>query len=93
MKHAFVLIALAFLGTLVGCAGSSGAFRSTVQQRAAFDMGCQQIDVQNIGGDSYGVIGCGKKASYTCVCMYSVMGSCTKPVCTLDGTGQSKTSE
>ena len=70
---------------LAGCAGSGGAFRTTVAQRAAFDMSCQNVTVQNIGGDSYGVSGCGKKASYTCICMYSVMGSCTQPVCTLDG--------
>jgi hypothetical protein len=48
-------------------------------------MSCQNVLVQNIGGDSYGVTGCGKKASYTCVCMYHVMATCTQPVCTLDG--------
>jgi hypothetical protein len=89
MKLAPASIALAVLGTLA-CGGSSDAFRSTVQQRATFDMGCQQVTVQNIGGDSYGALGCGKKASYTCVCMYSVMGSCTKPACTLDGADQNK---
>ena len=73
-----------------GCAGNSDGFHQAVAQRAAFDLGCSsaQTDVQPIGGSSYGASGCGKKASYSCICAYSVMGSCTQPVCTLDGAGR-----
>ncbi len=80
------------LGLSIGCAGNSDAFQKTVQQRAAFDLGCpsQQLSVANIGGASYGVSGCAKKASYSCICTYSVMGSCTQAVCTLDGASGSK---
>jgi len=90
MKRALLWVSVTVACTL-GCAGSEDAFRSTVTQRAAFDMSCKDVSVQNIGGDSYGVLGCDRKASYTCVCMYHVWFSCTKPVCTLDGTSNPAT--
>ena len=79
--------------SLVACFGGGGghpqevAFPETVHKRAAFDLGCpaEQVQVQDIGGSSYGAMGCGKKASYTCVCMWHVWSDCTKVACTLDG--------
>ena len=88
MKPALAPVLLSSVLLLVsGCSNTSTVFPQTVQQRAAFDLSCdqQKVPVQNIGGVSYGATGCEKKASYSCVCMYSVMGKCTKPVCTLDG--------
>jgi hypothetical protein len=86
-----VLVAIV-LGTVAGCAGNAPAFQRTVQQRAAFDLSCPtaQLTVQNIGGDSYGATGCGRKASYTCICAWSEMGECEKPVCAMDGASPSK---
>jgi hypothetical protein len=90
MKHTLPTLAVLALALVAGCATMDDAFRSTVSKRAAFDMSCRDVTVQNIGGDSYGVSGCGEKASYTCVCLYHVGLSCTQPVCTLDGTSGKK---
>ncbi len=39
--------------------------RHDVQQRAAFDLVCDDaIRVQELGRDTYGAIGCGRRASY-----------------------------
>lgn len=64
-----------------------GQFGELVAQRASFDMSCSrdQITVQQIGGDSFGATGCGQKASYNCICMWHSWGTCTKPLCELDG--------
>ena len=69
------------------CSALKVAFPETVHKRAAFDLGCpaEQVQVLDIGGSSYGATGCGKKASYTCVCMWHVWSDCTKVACTLDG--------
>ena len=87
MKRIPFVVALVtvVLGCIAGCAGSEDIFRSTVTKRASFDMSCQQVAVQNIGGDSFGALGCERKASYSCVCTYHVWFSCTQAVCTLDG--------
>jgi hypothetical protein len=63
-----------------------GQFGDVVSQRASFDLSCprDQIAVQEIGGDSFGATGCGQKASYTCICMYHVWTTCTKPLCQMD---------
>ena len=63
-------------------------FVEAVYTRAQFDMGCAQpgqIQIQPIGGQSYGVIGCGRRASYTCLCMYHAWYTCTQVVCQLNG--------
>jgi hypothetical protein len=86
MKRAFTaVLPFVALGLVLGCAGSEDTFRSTVAKRASFDMGCQQVSVQNIGGDSFGATGCERKASYSCVCTYHVWFSCTQAGCALDG--------
>lgn len=94
MKRTLVSIAFPLLASSLGCtvhtAGAKGvddAFRTTVAQRATFDMSCAEVAVQNIGGDSYGATGCGQKVSYTCTCTNQVAGSCMEPVCTRDGGG------
>jgi hypothetical protein len=88
MKRISFVVALVTLvsACIAGCAGSQDIFRSTVAKRASFDMSCQQVAVENIGGDSFGATGCEKKASYSCMCMYHVWFSCTQAVCALDGT-------
>jgi hypothetical protein len=62
-------------------------FAATVQQRASFDLDCsiRDVTVQNIGGNSYGVTGCGRKVSYSCLCAWSSWGKCTQPMCSVDG--------
>jgi hypothetical protein len=87
---------------LVGCGGGQGrvrmppnaqVFAATVQQRASFDLDCSidDVTVQNIGGNSYGVTGCGKKVSYSCLCAWSSWGKCTQPMCSVDGARSAKT--
>lgn len=60
------LISAAFL--LTGCmvAGSPKHFNTVGLGRAAFDLECEQekLKVIPVGGSSYGVKGCGKKAVY-----------------------------
>jgi hypothetical protein len=48
---------------LVGCGGMS----NTAQERAANDFGCSDVDVENVGGQSFTATGCGRSATYTCV--------------------------
>ena len=80
MKRAFTaVLPFVALGLVLGCAGSEDTFRSTVAKRASFDMGCQQVSVQNIGGDSFGATGCERKASYSCVCTYHVWSVAPRP--------------
>jgi hypothetical protein len=62
-------------------------FQQAIFSRVQFDMGCPagQFQIMDIGGSSYGVIGCGRRASYTCLCMYHVWTTCTQPLCQLNG--------
>jgi hypothetical protein len=62
-------------------------FVEAVYSRAQFDLACPagQLGLMDIGGSSYGVIGCGHRASYTCICMYHVWYTCTQPLCQLNG--------
>ena len=57
---------LALSGALLGCGSSAGP----LEARAAHDLNCSQdqVVVTELGGKSYGVSGCGKKATYTEVC-------------------------
>jgi hypothetical protein len=68
-------------------------FIETIYARVGFDTGCPagQVQVQQIGDQSYGVTGCGKRASYSCICMYHVWTSCTQAVCQLDAVNMSAT--
>jgi len=81
---------LAAVALVAACAASTDGFLAAVSQRAAFDLSCPaaQMSVQSLGTNSYGVVGCDKKVSYTCVCMWHVWSTCTQPVCTLDGASQ-----
>ena len=62
-------------------------FVDAIYQRAQFDLGCApgQFNLFDIGASSYGVVGCGKRASYTCLCMYHVWTTCTQPLCQMNG--------
>lgn len=92
MKRAIFVVAIFASAFVVSCAvhvapGASldDSFRATVTRRASFDLSCDSVAAQNIGGDSYGATGCGKRASYTCACANQVASACLQPVCTLDG--------
>lgn len=39
----------------------------TVHDRAQFDLNCDEIQVQKLGYETYGVTGCGTRASYVVV--------------------------
>lgn len=48
---------------LVGCGTMSG----TVQERAENEFSCSNVDVENVGGQTFIASGCGKTATFTCV--------------------------
>jgi hypothetical protein len=64
----------------------ASAFQNSVQTRAAFDLSCpaEQLVVTELNASTFGAVGCGKKASYNCLCMFYSWGRCTKPVCSAD---------
>ena len=50
---------------LPGCATPQNEL---VARRAAFDLDCEEaLEVTDLGGNVWGVRGCGQKASYVCV--------------------------
>jgi hypothetical protein len=59
---------------LCGCSSATPA--STVTSQAAFDLSCpaEQIQIQQLATYNYGVLGCGRKASYVANC--TPFGSC-----------------
>jgi len=64
---------IAVIGAVVllpSCFGSFSADRSTLPARASFDMGCPQemLQFSDLGNDSVGVAGCGRKAVYVSAC-------------------------
>jgi hypothetical protein len=62
-------------------------FVETVTERAPFDLSCPVAEVQvvKLSGASLGATGCGRRASYTCLCTYHVWFTCTQALCSLDG--------
>jgi hypothetical protein len=64
-------------------------FIETVTARAPFDLSCsrEEIQVVKLGDSSIGAMGCGRQASYSCICTYHVWYTCTAATCTLDGMG------
>jgi len=62
--HIRVIALLALSATTTGCT----SYLNIVKQRASFDLTCppDQVQVSEIGGTSYGAVGCGARASYTC---------------------------
>ena len=64
---------VAVLG-LGGCSSASPV--STVTDQAAFDLSCpaDQIQIQQLSTYNYGVVACGRKASYVANC--TPFGSC-----------------
>ena len=98
IRYAGILLLSAV--TLAACAESNPSrndaegkheFVDAVRSRAAFDLSCpaEQLAVQNIGAESFGISGCNKRASYTCICMYHVWDTCTKPACQMNHQEQS----
>jgi hypothetical protein len=61
---------------------SSCSMAGTVKSRAAYDLKCSesQIDVKNIGGNSYAASGCGRDQTYTCTRMLNSPASCSPDV-------------
>jgi len=62
---------------LVIMIGACGASMQNLRRRAAFDLGCDTVQVQNLGDDAYGVSGCGKRATYIESCEVDAFGSPT----------------
>lgn len=52
-----------FAMVLVGCATMADA-ENSVRGRAAFDLGCQDLQITDLPGRAYGVEGCGMRAVY-----------------------------
>jgi hypothetical protein len=57
---------LLLLGALGACASTRAARTDLVAQRAVFDLQCDasSLQITGLGGDSYGVTGCGRRAAY-----------------------------
>jgi hypothetical protein len=65
-------------------------FSTTVLQRANFDLQCnQRVGLVRIGENAIGAIGCGRRATYTCICLWHVWADCTKAACTVDSLAES----
>ena len=60
-------LSIIILASLFGMTGCITAIKTT-KQKAAFDLECpeEKIEVKRISPSSFGAIGCGKKAQYTC---------------------------
>jgi hypothetical protein len=52
-----------FVGA-TGCGQQLNVQVATVKRQAKFDLQCDQLEVQQLGDASFGVIGCGRRASY-----------------------------
>ncbi len=57
--------------------GGCGATLEQLQARAAFDLGCpkEQLSVVELDGQTRGVTGCGKKATYVESCRSAMNGA------------------
>ena len=75
----FWLTSLALLLSSTSCATATmTAKRDLVQQRAAFDLACNEsTQVQNLGNNIFGAAACGKHATYVVKCGDGSIESCT----------------
>lgn len=65
-------------------------FSTTVLQRAGFDLQCnQRVGLVRMSENAIGAVGCGRRATYTCLCLWHVWTKCTKAACTVDMIAQS----
>jgi hypothetical protein len=65
--------------TLAGACATTGAQSDLVGQRAAFDLQCgrSQLQISSLGNNTFGVVGCGKRAAYVVSCTANTVDSCT----------------
>jgi hypothetical protein len=61
-----LLLTLAIVGALTGCASFTSNMKASVMERASFDLDCPKhsISIVDIGTRTFGAKGCNKKASY-----------------------------
>ena len=73
MKYIFFSVFIAF--GLVGCAST---MKSVTMKRAAFDLNCPQekLIIQELASRTWGVRGCGKRATYLTEGECTTEGSC-----------------
>jgi hypothetical protein len=64
---------------LAACTGSQSFRSGLVHDRARFDLGCKKLEVTPLGGDAYGVAGCGRRATYVVIC---TGGAARQDLCT-----------
>jgi hypothetical protein len=71
-------VAIALSLAIAGCA-TTGSKQEIVGNRAAFDLQCDagKLSVTDLGNESYGVVGCGKRASYVVTCKTFYAKDCT----------------
>jgi hypothetical protein len=86
MKSTIVILTFFVLGLSACATNHTKSFQSAVMQRAPFDLSCEanEISLNPLGSDVFGVTGCGQKVTYACICKHHVMGDCTKPLCEMD---------
>ena len=77
MKYPLPVLALVLVSTSCATATMT-AKRDLVQQRAAFDLACNESSqVQNLGNNVFGATACGKHATYVVKCGDGSIESCT----------------
>ena len=66
------LLQITLLGVALVLAAASadqaGENRDTLNQRAKFDLNCQSTQMVELGENTYGVTGCGRRATYVWHC-------------------------
>lgn len=60
---------------LAGCA-TAETLEGVVLERAEFDMGCDELQIVEIGPNTYGVRGCGQQTSYVIMSTGGSSNSC-----------------
>ncbi|MBU1380928.1 hypothetical protein KKD49_08860 [Myxococcota bacterium] len=55
---------------LSGCGPKGVPLKTVVLQRAQFDFNCsrEKLTVHHLGGEAFGIVGCGQKATYVVTC-------------------------
>lgn len=57
------------LGAFIAAGCITTSFqKGLVESRAKFDLDCEQIDVAELGNDTFGARGCGRRSTYIVIC-------------------------
>ena len=79
----FAIVVSVGLLCATGCVTDSSLGPNTVRNRAVFDLRCpaEQLRIQTLSSNIYGVEGCGMHQTYACRCSFGVGAKCTEMTC------------